>query len=206
MQVDSCRDSLGLESNKTGIAYGNKLMAIVGYRRVSHSSQNLDRQELVGCDKVFEEKMSGAKRDRPELNRMLDYIREGDEVRVHSIDRLARDLRDLQAIIEEINADGATITFLKEQLTFRPSAQADPFAKLQLHLMGAFAEFERSIIRERQREGIARAKERGVYAGRKASIDADKVKEMHEEGLGATAIAKALGIGRASVYRLLSQQ
>jgi len=181
-------------------------MAVVGYRRVSSASQSLDRQELEGCDKVFEEKMSGAKRDRPELNRMLDYIRDGDEVRVHSIDRLARDLRDLQGIIEHINAKEATITFLKEQLTFRPSAEADPFAKLQLHLMGAFAEFERSIIRERQREGIARAKERGVYAGRKASIDPTQVKQMHEEGLGATAIAKALGIGRASVYRLLSQQ
>ena len=79
-------------------------MAVVGYRRVSHSSQNLDRQELEGCDKVFEEKMSGAKRDRPELNRMLDYISDGDKVRVHSIDRLARDLRDLQGIIEQINA------------------------------------------------------------------------------------------------------
>lgn len=178
-------------------------MAVVGYRRVSSASQSLDRQELDGCDKVFEEKMSGAKRDRPELNRMIDYIRDGDEVRVHSIDRLARDLRDLQSIIEQINAKDATITFLKEKLTFKPSAKADPFAKLQLHLMGAFAEFERSIIRERQREGIARAKERGVYAGRKANIDADKVKEMHEQGLGATDIAKALGIGRASVYRLL---
>lgn len=178
-------------------------MAVVGYRRVSSASQSLDRQELDGCDKVFEEKMSGAKRDRPELNRMIDYIRDGDEVRVHSIDRLARDLRDLQSIIEQINAKDATITFLKEKLTFKPSAKADPFAKLQLHLMGAFAEFERSIIRERQREGIARAKERGVYAGRKANIDADKVKEMHEHGIGATDIAKALGIGRASVYRLL---
>lgn len=181
-------------------------MAVVGYRRVSSVSQSLDRQELVGCDKVFEEKLSGAKRDRPELNRLLDYIRDGDEVRVHSIDRLARDLRDLQSIIEQINDKGATITFLKEQLTFKPSAEADPFAKLQLHLIGAFAEFERSIIRERQREGIARAKERGVYAGRKASIDATQVKQMHEEGLGATAIAKALGIGRASVYRLLGEE
>lgn len=181
-------------------------MAVVGYRRVSSASQSLDRQELVGCDKVFEEKLSGAKRDRPELNRLLDYIRDGDEVRVHSIDRLARDLRDLQSIIEQINDKGATITFLKEQLTFKPSAEADSFAKLQLHLIGAFAEFERSIIRERQREGIARAKERGVYAGRKASIDATQVKQMHEEGLGATAIAKALGIGRASVYRLLGEE
>jgi len=181
-------------------------MAVVGYRRVSSASQSLDRQELDGCDKVFEEKITGAKRDRPELNRMLDYIREGDEVRVHSIDRLARDLRDLQSIIEQINDKDATITFLKEKLTFKPSAQADPFAKLQLHLMGAFAEFERSIIRERQREGIARAKERGVYAGRKTSIDVDKVKSLHASGVGASEIAKALGIGRASVYRLLSQQ
>ena len=181
-------------------------MTVVSYRRVSSASQCLDRQELEGCDKVFEEKITGAKRDRPELNRMLDYIREGDEVRVHSIDRLARDLRDLQSIIEHINDKDATITFLKEKLTFKPSAKADPFAKLQLHLMGAFAEFERSIIRERQREGIARAKERGVYAGRKTSIDVDKVKSLHASGVGASEIAKALGIGRASVYRLLSQQ
>ena len=181
-------------------------MAVVGYRRVSSASQSLDRQELEGCDKVFEEKITGAKRDRPELNRMLDYIRDGDEVHVHSIDRLARDLRDLQSIIEQINDKDATITFIKEKLTFKPSAQADPFAKLQLHLMGAFAEFERSIIRERQREGIARAKERGVYAGRKASIDVEKVKSLHASGVGASEIANALGIGRASVYRLLSQQ
>ena len=181
-------------------------MAVVGYRRVSSASQSLDRQELDGCNKVFEEKITGAKRNRPELNRMLDYIREGDEVHVHSIDRLARDLRDLQSIIEQINDKDATITFLKEKLTFKPSAKADPFAKLQLHLMGAFAEFERSIIRERQREGIARAKERGVYAGRKTSIDVDKVKSLHASGVGASEIAKALGIGRASVYRLLSQQ
>ena len=179
-------------------------MAIVGYRRVSSASQSLDRQELEGCDKVFEEKITGAKRDRPELNRMLDYIREGDEVHVHSIDRLARDLRDLQSIIEQINDKDATITFLKEKLTFKPSAQADPFAKLQLHLMGAFAEFERSIIRERQREGIARAKERGVYAGRKASIDVDKVKSLYASGVGASEIARQLGIGRASVYRLIA--
>ena len=179
-------------------------MAVVGYRRVSSASQSLDRQELEGCDKVFEEKITGAKRDRPELNRMLDYIREGDEVRVHSIDRLARDLRDLQSIIEQINDKDATITFLKEKLTFRPSAKADPFAKLQLHLMGAFAEFERSIIRERQREGIARAKERGVYAGRKTSIDVDKVKSLHASGVGASEIARQLRIGRASVYRLIA--
>ena len=179
-------------------------MAVVGYRRASSTSQSLDRQELEGCDKVFEEKITGAKRDRPELNRMLDYIRDGDEVRVHSIDRLARELRDLQSIIEQINDKDATITFLKEKLTFKPSAQADPFAKLQLHLMGAFAEFERSIIRERQREGIARAKERGVYAGRKTSIDVDKVKSLHASGVGASEIARQLGIGRASVYRLIA--
>ena len=179
-------------------------MAVVGYSRVSSASQSLDRQGLESCDKVFEEKITGAKRDRPELNRMLDYIREGDEVRVHSIDRLARDLRDLQSIIEQINDKDATITFLKEKLTFKPSAKADPFAKLQLHLMGAFAEFERSIIRERQREGIARAKERGVYAGRKASIDVDKVKSLHASGVGASEIARQLRIGRASVYRLIA--
>jgi len=117
---------------------------------------------------------------------------------------LARDLRDLQSLIEQINDTDATITFIKEKLTFKPSAQADPFAKLQLHLMGAFAEFERSIIRERQREGIARAKERGVYAGRKARIDVEKVKSLHASGVGASEIARQLGIGRASVYRLIA--
>ena len=175
---------------------------IVGYRRVSSFDQALDRQELEGAERIFEEKESGAKRDRPALLEMIDYIRDGDTVIVHSIDRLARDLRDLQDIIEKINGKGASISFQTEGLTFKAD-KADPIATLQLHMMGAFAQFELAIIRKRQAEGIAKAKDRGVYKGRKQSIDAEKVRRLHGEGYGASEIARNMNVGRASVYRLL---
>jgi DNA invertase Pin-like site-specific DNA recombinase len=175
----------------------------IGYRRVSSLEQNLDRQDLGECQKVFEEKVSaGRGSERLELEAMLEFAREGDEVVVWSIDRLARDLADLQRIIEQLNKNGVSITFLSERLSFSASNE-DPFASLQLHLLGAFSQFERSIIRKRQREGIEKAKERGVYKGRQPSIDRKQVKDLSLEGLGATEIAKRLGIGRASVYRLL---
>lgn len=175
----------------------------IGYRRVSSLEQNLDRQDLGQCEKVFEEKVSaGSGSKRPELEAMLEFAREGDEVVVWSIDRLARDLADLQRIIEQLNNKGVSITFLSERLSFSASNE-DPFASLQLHLLGAFSQFERSIIRKRQREGIDKAKQRGVYKGRQPSIDRKQVEELSAEGLGATEIAKRLGIGRASVYRLL---
>lgn len=177
-------------------------MAKVGYRRVSTNDQSLDRQELVGCDKIFEEKVSGASRERTALNQMMEWVREGDEVLVWSIDRLARDLRDLQDIISRLNDKGASVSFLSERLSFSGDRE-DAFAKLQLQLMGAFAEFERNIIRKRQAEGIAKAKERGAYKGRKATVDAGRVQELREKGFGASAIARQLGICRASVYRAL---
>lgn len=177
----------------------------IGYRRVSSQEQNLDRQQLDACEKVFEEKASAGKgSDRPALDALLDFAREGDEVVVHSIDRLARDLADLQRLLEHLNAKGVTVSFLSERLTFS-AAQDDPFARLQLQLLGAFSQFERAIIRKRQAEGIAKAKAKGVYRGRKASIDPAQVKELNRAGLGATAIAERLGIGRASVYRLLTE-
>ena len=176
----------------------------IGYRRVSSVEQNFDRQELTGCEKVFEEKASGGKgSERPELVQLLEFAREGDEVVVHSIDRLARDLGDLQRLLEALNAKGVSVSFLSERLTFSAS-QDDPFAKLQLQLLGAFSQFERAIVRRRQAEGIAKAKAKGVYRGRQPSIDAQQVKDLKSAGLGATAIAEELGIGRASVYRLLS--
>jgi DNA invertase Pin-like site-specific DNA recombinase len=175
----------------------------IGYRRVSSIEQNLDRQELAGCEKVFEEKASAARGSaRPALEQLLEFAREGDEVVVHSIDRLARDLVDLQTLLETLNGKGVSVAFLSEGLTFSAS-QDDPFSKLQLQLLGAFSQFERAIIRKRQAEGIAKAKAKGVYRGRQPSIDPAKVKELKSAGLGATAIAKELGIGRASVYRLL---
>ena len=179
-------------------------MTVVGYKRVSSTEQNLDRQELSGCEKVFEEKVSGASKERKALNDMIDWVREGDMVQVWSIDRLARDLRDLQSILAKLLDKGVSVSFITERLTFSADKD-DAFAKLQLHLMGAFAEFERSIIRKRQAEGIAKAKVRGVYKGRKATIDAREIMSLKESGLGASAIAKQLGIGRASVYRVLQQ-
>lgn len=178
----------------------------IGYKRVSTLDQNLARQDLGEVDKLFEEKISGkSSTDRPALNAMLEFAREGDEVLVHSIDRLARDLRDLQQIIQELNEKQVTVRFLSERLTFS-SDQDDAFARLQLQLMGAFAEFERNIIRKRQAEGIAKAKSRGAYKGRQASIDANAIKQRAAEGQGATAIAKDLGISRASVYRILKTE
>ena len=180
----------------------------IGYRRVSSLDQNLDRQDLGPLDKIFEEKLSGATaKERPELQNMMEFAREDDEVIVWSIDRMARDLRDLQTIIQTLLDKNVSITFLSENLTFSASSN-DPFAKLQLHLMGAFAEFERSIIRKRQAEGIAKAKARGAYKGRKATIDANKIMELKQQGLGATKIANEMGISRISVYRALkaSQQ
>jgi len=173
----------------------------IGYRRVSSEGQNLDRQDFV-CDKMFEEKVSGAKRDRAALAEMIEFAREGDEVVVWSIDRLARDLRDLQDIISTLNDKGVSISFVKEKLTFAGDAD-DAFAKLQLQMMGAFAEFERNIIRSRQAEGIARAKAKGVYKGRSKTIDENRLRKMKAEGHSVTEIAELVGVSRMTVYRTL---
>jgi len=175
----------------------------IGYRRVSSEGQNLDRQDLGHVDKLFEERLSGATaKDRPALMDMIDFAREGDEVVVYSIDRLARDLRDLHDLITTLTKKGASVTFVSERLSFSPQAD-DPFAMLHLHLLGAVAQFERSIIRKRQAEGIAKAKERGVYRGRKPVIDHARIRAMHAAGERPTAIARAMGISRITVYRAL---
>ena len=175
----------------------------IGYRRVSTGDQCLDRQELSGVDKVFEEKLSGkSASDRPALQAMIEFAREGDEVICHSIDRLARDVLDLKRIIQTLNEKGVSVAFVTEGLAFSAS-QDDPFARLQLHMIGAFAEFERALIRQRQRDGIAKAKLRGAYLGRKATIDPETILSLHEAGMGATAIAERLSVSRSSVYRLL---
>lgn len=179
-------------------------MAVIGYRRVSTVDQNLDRQELGEVDKLFEEKLSGkSATNRPALLAMIDYSREGDHVVVHSIDRLARDLRDLQNIIQTLNDKGVSIRFNSENLTFSADTN-DAFAKLQLQMMGAFAEFERNIIRKRQAEGIAKAKAKGVYKGGTKRIDRDKVQQLREEGLSTYKIAEQMGISRMSVHRILN--
>jgi DNA invertase Pin-like site-specific DNA recombinase len=180
-------------------------MSLIGYKRVSTEAQSTDRQDLGETDKIFEEKLSGkSASDRPALLAMIDYARDGDTVLCHSIDRLARDLRDLQAIISQLNDKGVTLKFLSEGLTFSASSD-DAFAKLQLQMMGAFAEFERNIIRKRQAEGIAKAKARGVYKDRtrKPVINREQVVALRAEGLSTYKIAEAMSISRMSVHRIL---
>lgn len=176
----------------------------IGYRRVSTIDQNLARQDLGEVDKVFEEKLSGASaKDRPQLQAMIEFAREGDEVVIYSIDRMARDLRDCLNIVTTLNNKGVTVTFLSERLSFTGGTD-DPFAKLQLHLMSAFAEFERAIIRKRQAEGIHKAKQRGIYKGRPPSVDGAGIMAMHRDGHGATDIARTFKVSRATVYRTLN--
>lgn len=176
----------------------------VGYRRVSTIEQNLDRQDLGNVEQVFEDKASGKNVDREQLQKMLSFVRSGDEVVVYSIDRLARDLRDLQSIITKLNDSGVTIEFLSERLVFSGRSD-DAFAKLQLQMMGAFAEFERNIIRKRQAEGIAKAKAKGVYQSRKRTkkVSEKRISELKVDGLNNTEIANYLNISRMTVYRAL---
>ena len=175
----------------------------IGYRRVSTTDQNLDRQDLGHVDKLFEERLSGATaKDRPALMDLIDFAREGDEVVCYSIDRLARDLRDLHDLISTLTRKGATVTFLSERLSFCPQSN-DPFAVLHLHILGAVAQFERALIKRRQAEGIAKAKERGVYRGRKPVIDHARIRAMHAAGERPSAIARAMGISRITVYRAI---
>ena len=176
----------------------------VGYRRVSSVDQNLDRQELCGCERIFEDKASGKNTDRIQLQEMIAYVREGDEVVVHSIDRLARDLRDLQSIITDLNDKGVSIEFLSERLVF--SDNDDAFAKLQLQMMGAFAEFERNISKRRQAEGIEKAKAKGVYKGRRATVNKARIRQLLDEGLNKTEIANVMNISRMTVHRALVKQ
>jgi DNA invertase Pin-like site-specific DNA recombinase len=180
-------------------------MSKIGYTRVSTLDQSTDRQEL-GDIRIFEDKASGKSTDRPALKEMLAYIREGDEVVVYSIDRLARNLRDLEDIIKEVNSKGASVTFMTEKLTF--SGSDDAMSTLMLQMMGAFSQFERSMIRKRQAEGIAAAKAKGKdspYKGRKQSIDRKVVMKMLNAGEGMTAVARALGVSRQSIYRIKNE-
>ena len=180
-------------------------MTKIGYTRVSAVEQNTDRQDL-GDIRIFEDKASGKNTDRPALKEMLGFVREGDEVVVYSIDRLARSLRDLEDIIKEVNSKRASVTFLTERLTF--SGSDDAMSTLMLQMMGAFSQFERSMIRKRQAEGIAVAKAKGEdspYKGRKQSIDRNAVMKMLDAGEGMTAVARALCVSRQSIYRIKNE-
>lgn len=181
--------------------------AKIGYVRVSTVEQNTARQ-LVGItlDRVFEEKVSAKNiGNRPVLTEMLGFIRDGDDLYVHSMDRLARNLKDLLTLVTTITDKGVTLHFVKENLTFEAKAKATPFNKLLLGLLGSVAEFERELILERQREGIAQAKARGAYKGRKpiAPEKIEKAKELLAQGMTRTEAAKTVGMGRTTLFLYL---
>ena len=174
-----------------------------GYARVSTTDQDLTIQvealTNAGCETIRQEKVSGTSvQGRDELNTLLDFLRKGDELVVTRVDRLARSIRDLQNIVYDLDKKGVVLSATEQPIQTNTSA-----GKCFLDMLGVFGEFETNLRKERQMEGIAKAKEKGVYKGRKPSVDADKVKELRDSGLGASAIAKEMGIGRASVYRAL---
>lgn len=178
-------------------------MTTYGYARVSTNEQDLtiQREALLkaGCELIREEKKSGTTVEgRKELDTLLAFLRSGDVLMVTRVDRLARSIGDLQDIVRELKAKGVSL-----KATEQPIDTSTAAGKAFLDMLGVFAEFETNLRKERQMEGIAKAKADGVYKGRKATIDPEKVKAMATDGMGATAIAKALGIGRASVYRVL---
>lgn len=184
--------------------------AKVGYVRVSTLDQRSDRQ-LVGLqlDRIFEDKVSGKNTcDRPQLEEMLRYVREGDVVYVHSMDRLARNLEDLLFLVQTLMDKGVRINFLKESISFDPQQKASPMSKLILGVMGAVAEFERALIRERQREGIALARARGAYKGRSrkgTSALLAQARGLLAQGGSVQGVAKQLGVSRASLYRWFNE-
>jgi DNA invertase Pin-like site-specific DNA recombinase len=180
----------------------------VGYIRVSTLDQNTERQlDGVALDKVFIDKASGKDAQRPQLQAAIEYVREGDTLVVHSMDRLARNVEDLRRIVRELTGKGVAVQFIKESLTF--TGEDSPMAMLMLNVMGAVAEFERSLIRERQREGIALAKERGVYRGRKPALSAEKAQELRQQdqargGKNRAELAREWGISRETLYQYLA--
>lgn len=180
---------------------------MIGYVRVSTLDQNSERQlEGLAPDKVFTDKASGKDTDRPQLLAALEYLREGDTLVCHSMDRLARNLDDLRRMVKDLTGKGVAIRFVKESLTF--TGDDSPMAILLLSVMGAFAEFERSLIKERQREGISIAKAKGVYRGRKPTmsleqIEAVKVQDRERGGKNRAGLAKEHGISRETLYKYL---
>jgi DNA invertase Pin-like site-specific DNA recombinase len=175
----------------------------VGYLRVSSVDQNEVRQlEGLELDKTFADKASGKDAKRPQLEHLLSFVREGDTVFCHSMDRLARNLDDLRRIVLGLTERGVHVVFVKETLTF--TGEDSPMSNLLLSVMGAFAQFERELIRERQREGIAIAKREGKYGGRKPSLSPERASELRERvaaGDSKAALAREFGISRDTLYR-----
>ena len=186
----------------------------IGYVRVSSVDQN-DERQLVGIDldKTFSDKASGKDTNRPKFRAMMEFVRDGDHVFVHSMDRMSRSLRDLQEVVDQLTGKGISVTFVNENLTFEPPASGTDahktaYSTLMLQLLGAVGQFERALIKERQREGIAIAKAKNLYKGRKPALDkaaVARLKELVANGESKANIAKKLGISRASVYVYLAK-
>jgi len=173
----------------------------VGYVRVSTVDQNTERQlDGVELDKVFTDKCSAKDTNRPQLMLLMEYVREGDEVHVHDISRMARNLEDLIRLVKQLNGKGVSIRFHKESLTF--TGDQSPMQELLLGVLGAVYQFERSMLLERQREGIQKAKEAGKYKGRPQQVDRDEVKDLLAGGLSIRKTAKQLGIAVSTVQRV----
>jgi len=177
----------------------------IGYVRVSSLDQNPERQlEQIQVDKMFSDRASGKDTDRPELDALMSFVRDRDTVVVHSMDRLARNLDDLRRLVQQLTKRGVSIQFVKENMTF--TGDDSPMANLMLSVMGAFAEFERALIRERQREGIALAKKRGVYLGRKRSLNEVQISELRRRvtaGEQKATLARDYGISRETLYQYI---
>lgn len=179
----------------------------VSYIHVSTLEQSSVRQlDGVELERVFTDTCSGRDAARPALSACLDWLRQGDVLHVHSIDRLARNLADLQSLVDRLTSQGVSVRFHQEGLFFQADGRSDPMQRLLFQVTGAFAEFERRLIRERQREGIALAKKRGAYRGRKRALTPDRVAELRrrvQSGETKTALAREFGISRETVYQYL---
>ena len=179
----------------------------IGYIRVSTLDQHTQRQlDGIEVDKTFTDKASGKDTKRPQLELMMSFVRSGDTVIVHSMDRLARNLDDLRRIVQTLPGKGVRIEFIKEHLTF--TGEDSPMANLMLSVMGAFAEFERALIKERQREGVAQAKKRGAYRGRKPALSPTQIADLKARvvaGEKKAKIAREMGISRETLYQYLRQ-
>jgi DNA invertase Pin-like site-specific DNA recombinase len=176
----------------------------IGYIRVSSSDQNTERQlDGLQLDRTFTDKVS----DRPQLQEMLRFVREGDHLFVHSMDRLARNLIDLRQMVQELTKRGVRITFVKEGLTFNDEDAA--MSVLLLSVMGDVAEFERAIIKERQAEGIRIARQKGVYKGRKAALTDQQIEEVRRKvaaGIPKARIAREYKCSRETIYKCIRQR
>lgn len=179
---------------------------LVGYIRVSTVDQNTERQlDGVQLHKVFTDKASGKDTNRPQLQAAINYVRQGDTLIVHSMDRLARNVEDMLRLVREINDKGVSVVFVKENMNFQ-SGSDDPRSTLMFTMLSAFAQFERSLIKERQREGIAIAKAKGKYKGGKPKLDAEqvaKLKQLIADGIPKAAAARKFKISRETVYQYI---